>query len=76
MLNVKRLKLAEQDRNPARSTAKCGSSKMWILWTSSKKTMKGHPQIAKQMIEHLPGKTAKQIRDKCNGVLLSPGGDF
>ena len=25
---------------------------------------KGHPQIAKQMMAHLPGKTAKQIRDK------------
>jgi len=40
------------------------------------KTIKGHPQIAKQMTEHLPGKTAKQIRDKRNGILLSPGGDF
>jgi hypothetical protein len=28
------------------------------------KTLQGHPQIAKQMMEHLPGKTAKQIRDK------------
>ena len=28
------------------------------------KSLKGHPQIAKQMMEHLPGKTAKQIRDK------------
>jgi len=28
------------------------------------KALQGHPQIAKQMMEHLPGKTAKQIRDK------------
>jgi hypothetical protein len=28
------------------------------------KSLQGHPQIAKQMTEHLPGKTAKQIRDK------------
>jgi len=28
------------------------------------KTLQGHPHIAKQMMEHLPGKTAKQIRDK------------
>jgi len=28
------------------------------------KSLQGHPQIAKQMMEHLPGKTAKQIRDK------------
>ena len=28
------------------------------------KFLQGHPQFAKQMIEHLPGKTAKQIRDK------------
>ena len=27
--------------------------------------LKGNPRIAKQMMEHLPGKTAKQIRDKC-----------
>ena len=27
-------------------------------------SLKGNPRIAKQMIEHLPGKTAKQIRDK------------
>jgi hypothetical protein len=28
------------------------------------KSLEGHPQIAKQMMEHLPGKTVKQIRDK------------
>jgi len=28
------------------------------------KSLQGYPQIAKQMTEHLPGKTAKQIRDK------------
>ena len=27
------------------------------------KTLKGHPHIEKQMMVHLPGKTAKQIRD-------------
>lgn len=27
-------------------------------------SLQGHPQIAKQMMAHLPGKTAKQIRDK------------
>ena len=26
--------------------------------------LQGHPQIAKQMMEHLPGQTAKEIRDK------------
>jgi len=28
------------------------------------KSLQGHPQIAKQMMEHLPGKTAKQTRVK------------
>jgi hypothetical protein len=28
------------------------------------KSMQGHRQIAKQLKEHLPGKTAKQIRNK------------
>jgi hypothetical protein len=28
------------------------------------RTLWGHPQIAKQMMEHLPGKTTKQISDK------------
>jgi len=28
------------------------------------RTLKGHTHIAKQMMEHLPGKMAKQIRDK------------
>jgi hypothetical protein len=28
------------------------------------KSLKGPPQIAKQMMEHLPGETAIQIRDK------------
>jgi hypothetical protein len=27
-------------------------------------SLQGYPQIAKQMMEHLPGITAKQIRDK------------
>jgi hypothetical protein len=30
------------------------------------RSLHGHPQIAKQMMEHLPGKTARQIRDKRN----------
>ena len=29
-------------------------------------SLRGHPQIAKQMMEHLPVKTFKQIRDKRN----------
>jgi len=29
---------------------------------------KGHPRIAKQMVAHLPGKTAKQVRDKTKEV--------
>jgi hypothetical protein len=29
-------------------------------------SLQSHPQIAKQMMEHLPGKTVKQIRDKRN----------
>ena len=28
------------------------------------KSLQGHLQIAKQMLKHIPGKTAKQIRDK------------
>ena len=28
------------------------------------KSLLGHPKFAKQMMEHLPGKTAKQIRDQ------------
>jgi len=29
-------------------------------------SLRGHPQIAKQMMEHFLGKTVKQIRDKHN----------
>lgn len=43
--------------------------KIWLkeeieTMISLEKSLQGHPRIAKQMMEHLPGKTAKQIRDK------------
>jgi hypothetical protein len=46
-----------------------GYGKVWAKEELDKliqleKNLQGHPRIAKQMMEHLPGKTAKQIRDK------------
>jgi len=37
------------------------------------KVLRGHPNIAMQMKEHLPSKTLKQIRDKRRADLQSPG---
>jgi hypothetical protein len=44
--------------------AKSGKKRWKLL--RAERTLRGHPQIAKQMMENLPGKTAKQIRDKRN----------
>ena len=46
-----------------------GYGKLWQkeevdIMIRLEKSLQGHPQIVKQMMEHLPGKTAKQIRDK------------
>ena len=49
-----------------------GYGKLWLkeevdIMIRLEKSLKGHLQIAKQMMKHLPGKTAKQIRDKRKG---------
>ena len=36
------------------------------------KSVQGHPQIAKHITDHVPGKTAKQIRRTLEAVLQSP----
>jgi len=46
-----------------------GYGKVWLkeevdIMIRLQKSLQGHLQIAKQMMKHLPGKMAKQIRDK------------
>ncbi|GFG30127.1 hypothetical protein Cfor_07569, partial [Coptotermes formosanus] len=64
--NEKREKAATE--RPVRGLAK-GFGKIWRkeeieTMMRPKKSLHEHPQIAKQMMAHIPGKTAKQIRDK------------
>ena len=64
--NEKRAKSAtnRQTRGPDK-----GYGKLWLkeevdITIRLEKSLQGHLQMAKQMMKHLPGKTAKQIRDK------------
>jgi hypothetical protein len=64
--NDKRMRAAMD--KPNRKPGK-GYGKTWLksevdTMARLEQTLQGHPQIAKQMMAHLPGKTAKQIRDK------------
>ena len=64
--NEKRAKAGtnRQTRGPNK-----GYGKLWLkeevdIIIRLEKSLQGHLQIAKQMMKHLPGKTAKKIRDK------------
>jgi len=64
--NEKRERAATDKTNKGQNK---GYGKVWqkkgvYTMINLEKNMQGQPQIAKQIMEHLPGKTAKQIRDK------------
>ena len=55
-------------KRPSRGTSK-GYGNVWLqeevhIMIRLEKSLQGHRQKTKQMMDHLPGKTAKQIRDK------------
>ena len=65
--NRKREEAATDKRNHGPSK---GYGKTWNKEVDTmirlEKSLQGHRRIAQQMMEHLPGKTATQIRDKCH----------
>jgi len=64
--NEKRERAAtgKTSRGPSKGYGKVWQKEEVDTMIHLEKTLQGHLQIAKQMMEHLPGKTAKQIRDK------------
>jgi len=56
----------KQSRGPSKGYGKVWSKEEVDTMIRLEKSLQGHPQVAKQMMEHLPGKTVKQIRDKRN----------
>jgi hypothetical protein len=51
-------------QGPTKGYGKVWSKEEVDVMLHLEKSLEGHPKIAKQMMEHLPGKTATQIRDK------------
>jgi len=63
MRNKRRLRQTDQVGSRRKGAAKCGGKKSWTL-IRLEKSLEGHPHIAMQMMEHLPDKSLKQIKDK------------
>jgi hypothetical protein len=63
MRNERRPRQADQVKGRIKDVAKCGGRKSWTL-IQLEKSLETHPHIAMKMMEHLPNKSLKQIRDE------------
>ena len=64
MTNEKSLQQTKKIRGPIKVYGKVLQKEEVDTMIHLEKSLQGHRQIAKQMMEHLPRKTAKQIRDQ------------